>query len=85
MNQLVPISPSAVPALVTAAGDRASLRFLEFFAANIRNPHTRRAYHRAADEFLTWCEDRLGDIRREMAEANEPGEIGPADDCILSG
>ena len=55
MNQLVPISPSAVPALVTAAGDRASLRFLEFFAANIRNPHTRRAYHRAADEFLTWC------------------------------
>jgi hypothetical protein len=55
MNQLVPISPSAVPALVTTAGDRASLRFLEFFAANIRNPHTRRAYYRAADEFLTWC------------------------------
>jgi hypothetical protein len=32
-----------VPAIVAAAGDRASLRFLEFFAANIRNPHTRRA------------------------------------------
>jgi len=31
------------------------MRFLEFFAANIRNPHTRRAYARAADEFLTWC------------------------------
>jgi site-specific recombinase XerC len=30
-------------------------RFLEFFAANIRNPHTRRAYARAADEFLAWC------------------------------
>jgi hypothetical protein len=29
--------------------------FLEFFAANIRNPHTRRAYARAADEFLAWC------------------------------
>jgi len=28
------------------------MRFLEFFAANIRNPHTRRAYSRAADEFL---------------------------------
>ena len=32
------------------------MRFLaEFFAANIRNPHTRRAYYRAAEEFLTWC------------------------------
>src|SRR5262249_18811710 len=30
-------------------------RFLEFFAANIRNPHTRRAYYRAAEEFLAWC------------------------------
>ena len=27
----------------------------EFFAANIRNPHTRRAYARAAEEFLAWC------------------------------
>jgi hypothetical protein len=25
-------------------GECASMRFLEFFAANIRNPHTRRAY-----------------------------------------
>jgi hypothetical protein len=45
----------ALPALVAAAGERASMRFLEFFAANIRNPHTRRAYARAADEFLGWC------------------------------
>jgi len=44
-----------VPALVVAAGERAGMRFLEFFAANIRNPHTRRAYARAADEFLAWC------------------------------
>src|SRR3954451_1707313 len=55
MNQLVPISSSALPALVAGAGERASLRFLEFFAANIRNPHTRRAYGRAAEEFLAWC------------------------------
>jgi integrase/recombinase XerC len=47
--------PLGLPALVAAAGERASLRFLEFFAANIRNPHTRRAYYRAADEFLAWC------------------------------
>jgi hypothetical protein len=42
MNALVALSPP--PALVAIAGERASMRFLEFFAANIRNPHTRRAY-----------------------------------------
>ena len=46
-----------VPALIAAAGERASLRFLEFFAANIRNPHTRRAYGRAVADFLAWCDD----------------------------
>jgi site-specific recombinase XerD len=46
-----------VPALIAAAGERASRRFLEFFAANIRNPHTRRAYGRAVAEFLAWCDD----------------------------
>jgi site-specific recombinase XerC len=54
-RQIVPITSHALPMLVAAAGERASIRFLEFFAANIRNPHTRRAYYRAADEFLTWC------------------------------
>ena len=49
--------PHALPALIAAAGDNASRRFLEFFAANIRNPHTRRAYGRAAAEFLAWCDD----------------------------
>ena len=47
-----------VPALVAAAGDRASRRFLEFFAANIRNPHTRRAYGRAVAEFFAWCDEQ---------------------------
>jgi len=59
MSQLVRVSPRArpaLPALVAAAGKRAGVRFLEFFAANIRNPHTRRAYARAVSEFLTWCE-----------------------------
>ena len=53
LNQIVAINSSALPALVAAAGERASMRFLEFFAVNIRNPHTRRAYYRAAEEFLT--------------------------------
>jgi integrase len=56
MNQLAAITRSTtLPLLVAAAGERASMRFLEFFAANIRNPHTRRAYYRAAEEFLSWC------------------------------
>jgi site-specific recombinase XerD len=55
-SQLVPISVSLLPALVKASGDRAGVRFLEFFAAQIRNQHTRRAYARAVSEFLAWCE-----------------------------
>jgi site-specific recombinase XerC len=57
MSNLITASSSreCVPALVAVAGERASMRFLEFFAANIRNPHRRRAYARAAVEFLAWC------------------------------
>ena len=59
MNQLVPVSASAhLPALVVATGEAAQRRFLEFFAASIRNPHTRRAYAHAVSEFLAWCEGR---------------------------
>ena len=58
MNQLAPITVSTrLPAIVTAAGDRAGTRFLEFFASTIRNPHTRRAYGRAVGAFLAWCEE----------------------------
>ena len=59
MNQLVALAaPPALPALVASADDRAQLRFLEFFAANIRKPNTRRAYARATAGFLAWCEAR---------------------------
>ncbi|WP_429364438.1 tyrosine-type recombinase/integrase [Paraburkholderia sp. GAS32] len=44
-----------MPTLVVSAGERAGVRFLEFFASAIRNPHTRRAYARAAGDFLAWC------------------------------
>jgi integrase/recombinase XerC len=61
MPELIPItsqtpSGALVPVLVDAAGGRARIRFLEFFAAQIRNRHTRRAYARATGEFLAWCE-----------------------------
>jgi hypothetical protein len=54
MNRLAPITASYAPALIAASGPRASYRFLEFFTANIRNAHTRRAYARAATEFFDW-------------------------------
>ncbi|CRI66995.1 putative Integrase/recombinase XerD [Thiocapsa sp. KS1] len=47
--------PAACPAPIVAAGERAQLRFWEFFTVNIRNPHTRRAYARAVGTFLDWC------------------------------
>ena len=56
MTQLVPAFASSAPALIAASGSRASYRFLEFFTAQIRNPHTRRAYARAATEFFDWLE-----------------------------
>jgi hypothetical protein len=38
VRQLVRIATSAVSALVAAADEQASIRFLEFFAANIHAP-----------------------------------------------
>jgi integrase/recombinase XerC len=57
MNHLAPLPSSApqLPALVVTAGGHAQTRFWEFFAANIRNRHTRRAYAQAVREFLAWC------------------------------
>jgi site-specific recombinase XerD len=57
MNQLVAFTDRS-PALVAAAGDRASYRFFEFFTAQIRNPNTRRAYARGANEFFDWLAAR---------------------------
>jgi site-specific recombinase XerD len=47
-----------VPSLIADAGDAAGWRFVEFFAANINNDHTRRAYARACHQFFGWCEHR---------------------------
>jgi site-specific recombinase XerD len=53
-----PADTYIVPALVAALGDQAGWRYVEFFTANIRNPHTRRAYARACARFFAWCERR---------------------------
>lgn len=46
----------AVPTTVADAGEAATRRYVEFFAAQIRNPNTRAAYARAASDFFGWCE-----------------------------
>ena len=51
---------SLVPSLIHQHGPRASKRFLEFFAAQIRNRNTRTAYARASGRFFAWCEEYAG-------------------------
>ena len=56
-KELWAIGFDGVPKIISAAGQRAHFRFLEFFTANIRNANTRQSYGRAVREFCTWCED----------------------------
>jgi integrase/recombinase XerD len=52
-----------VPAIVADAGDHAARRFLEFFAATIRNRNPRAAYLHAVGKFFAWCEHhRIGQL-----------------------
>ncbi len=46
-----------MPAIIAAAGDKASEHFLEFFAATIRNKNTRAAYVTAVAQFCSWCDE----------------------------
>src|SRR3984893_12238786 len=73
-NEIIPI-PSGklsraglekLPGLIARAGEQASWRFIEFFAANIRNKNTRAAYAHAVTQFFAWCESKrfgLYDLR----------------------
>jgi hypothetical protein len=51
-------APNVVPAIIGDLGEQAGWRYVEFFTANIRNPHTRRAYARACSRFFAWCDQR---------------------------
>jgi site-specific recombinase XerD len=56
-------SSVAVPMIIANAGDHAARRFLEFFAAQIRNRNTRMAYYRAACHFFAWVEQhQIGEL-----------------------
>jgi hypothetical protein len=53
----------AVPAAIADAGEHAVRRFLEFFAAQIRNRNTRMAYYRAVCHFFAWVDQhRIGEL-----------------------
>lgn len=45
-----------LPAAIGRAGEAAAWRFIEFFAATIRNRNTRAAYVQAISQFFNWCE-----------------------------
>jgi site-specific recombinase XerD len=49
-------SSIVVPTTIADAGETATRRFLEFFAATIRNKNTRMAYYRAVRHFFAWSE-----------------------------
>ena len=63
MNALTLRHANTVPAILANAGENAATKFLEFFAARIRNLNTREAYARACAQFLAWSEQHLDDIR----------------------
>ena len=86
---LRPAAASAmlVPRLIADAGENASLRFLDFFTANIRNPNTRAAYAVATRAFFAWLDTRgvtaLSAVRTRMG-IFQPGPIGDLSECALS-
>lgn len=57
-SPLQTVDTTLVPTLFTGAGENASYRFIEYFTARIRNPHTRQAYFRAVNRFSDWCQGR---------------------------
>ena len=58
MSGVTVFEASPAPALIAAAGEHAAFRFLEFFTAQIRNAHTRRAYANGVAEFCAWLTAR---------------------------
>jgi hypothetical protein len=67
LTLIEPATGLPVPAMIAGAGERASLRFIDFFTAHIRNPNTRAAYGVAVRGFFVWLEAQglaeLGHIR----------------------
>jgi site-specific recombinase XerD len=69
----------APPALFVREA-RAAERFFDFFTANIRNKHTRRAYYNAACGFSEFCAERVFDLARV-----KPVHVAGYVESLLSG
>jgi site-specific recombinase XerD len=54
-QNLPAVFDASLPVLIEEEGADVQERFLEFFAAQIRNPNTRKAYGRAVARFLEWA------------------------------
>ena len=74
-----PAFEALVPAIVADTHENAAERFLEYFAATIRNPNTRAAYMNAVAD--SWAEHQ-DDARYELAEPweypDEPPQLDEA-------
>src|SRR5262249_32608382 len=71
-GQIAVTGPSAaVPAIIERACAAARFAWDEFFYAEHHNPHTQKAYHRAVQRFLAWCEKE----GRELDKVT-PGMVG---------
>src|SRR3954464_13029452 len=57
----------AAPPIVRAAGPGAEYAYADFFKAKISNPNTRKAYKRAVDRFLGWCQLRGLELRQVIS------------------
>jgi len=73
---------AALPVQIASSGEAGVRRFLEFFAATIRNRNTRAAYANACSQFLSWCESRgvtsLADIEPMLVAGyieSHPGSV----------
>lgn len=58
MNLISTQQRKKLPELTDSLPEFGKTRFIEFFTANIRNPNTRKAYMRAAEDFMEWCGER---------------------------
>ncbi len=67
----------SVPAIVERAGSGAKFAWDEFFFAKVRSPHTRRAYLRSINRFLTWCDKRGLELKQVS-----PADVGQFMDAL---
>src|SRR3954462_13345671 len=61
--QRLPTEGTAPP-IVRDAGPGAEYAYADFFKAKISNSNTRKAYKRAVDRFLGWCQLRGLELRQ---------------------